>query len=292
MPENQVGVAEKKPKVKFFATRRAKQLEKEKEQKLLGHSRTYRTVQYLVKKTNFDAEQVNSLMDMYKCLAAATKMNRHGFRQLLHKTFRMNNAIMIDRIFATFDGDSQGTVSETEWVMGLSAMLRGSFDEQVNFTFEVYDMNGDNSIRREEVHSYLRGCFRPVASVPNEDEEDFKAFESEIVDLAMRKLDVDHDGVIAYGDFHDAVSVDPLLLQSLGPCLPSLKATRTFLALLDMNYHNFFNGLSVPGDIGWDNCRDKSTRVGVENKNSKLRLHKVVSVFDRSSSKSKKSQAE
>ncbi|XP_063238557.1 calaxin-like [Bacillus rossius redtenbacheri] len=48
--------------------------------------------------------------------------------------------------------------------------------------------------------------------------------------IVMRKLDVDRDGQVSLDDFHQTVEQQPLMLQCLGPCLPSNKAVGAFLA--------------------------------------------------------------
>jgi len=264
--------------------RELKMLEETKLRKTNANSR----IHYLAKKTHFDMEQIKSLIDMFRALTATNPMDRQKFRQILHNTFGMNSNAMLDRIFSVFDGDNEGTISETEWVLGLSVMLRGTLDEKIHFSYEIYDLNGDNSIGRDEIQNYCRGCFRPVAAVHNEDEDDFGEFEKEIVELALRKFDVDRDGVVQIGDFHQAVYEDPLLLQALGPCLPSSKITKAFLAMLDTNYDNFISGLSVPGDVGWDHCRHEPSKntFGTHRRQNAHHAHQnairpknVVSVF-------------
>lgn len=49
-------------------------------------------------------------------------------------------------------------MDETEWVKGLSVMLRGTTEELVEWCYYVYDLNGDGGLAREELHHCLRGC--------------------------------------------------------------------------------------------------------------------------------------
>jgi hypothetical protein len=50
------------------------------------------------------------------------------------------------------------------------------------------------------------------------------------MDLLMKKLDVTRDGVLDQGEFHCAViDTDLLLLESMGPVLPSRQARWAFL---------------------------------------------------------------
>lgn len=52
----------------------------------------------------------------------------------------------------------------------------------------------------------------------------------ELVDIMIKRLDVDLDGVISFNDFHDSVVKTPSLLETLGYCLPERPAVYAFIA--------------------------------------------------------------
>jgi hypothetical protein len=52
----------------------------------------------------------------------------------------------------------------------------------------------------------------------------------DLVEILLRKMDVDRDGKISYSDYETTVKKCPLMLEVLGPCFPSRKAIHTFLA--------------------------------------------------------------
>lgn len=118
------------------------------------------------------------------------------------------------------------------------------------------------------------------------DPDELSEYSNDIIEIAMRKLDVDGNGIISYGifnltliitkfcfiyyfnryllrilaDFYDAVQQDPLLLEALGQCLPQERNIKAFLALFADDYTNFSEILSHPLDIAWDRERDKFNR--------------------------------
>jgi Ca2+-binding EF-hand superfamily protein len=81
-------------------------------------------------------------------------------------------------------------------------MLRGSTEELIELVYYIYDMNGDRSLAREELYQCLKGCIVPGYGVDNEEIEDA---ERDIVEIAMKKLDVNRDGQITYEDFQNAI---------------------------------------------------------------------------------------
>lgn len=58
----------------------------------------------------------------------------------------------------------------------------------------------------------------------------------ELVEIVLKKIDVDADGKVSKLDFQETVEKEPLLLQAFGPCLPTKSAAETFLATLKVQY--------------------------------------------------------
>lgn len=101
-------------------------------------------------------------------------------------------------------------------------------------------MNGDRSLAREELSQCLKGCFLPGFGLEADEIEDA---ERDIIEMAMKKLDVNHDGQITFDDFMNAVRGDPLLVQACGPCLISPDCMARFLFTVSWEYRGYTNGL-------------------------------------------------
>ncbi|KAJ9592266.1 hypothetical protein L9F63_001162 [Diploptera punctata] len=155
-------------------------------------------------------------------------LNRAVFRELLHNTFDLvTEDVLMDRIFCAFDRNSCGVVRLDDWVYGLSVFLRGTLDERTAFCFQVYDLNSDNYVTRDEMFSLLKNS---LMKQPGDDDPDEGV--KDLVELVLRKLDIDRDGKISFRDFQTAVQEEPLLLEAFGQCLPADGACQTFLATL------------------------------------------------------------
>ncbi|CAL8118364.1 unnamed protein product [Orchesella dallaii] len=224
----------------------------EREAELALRNETY-VLNYLLRKTHFDKEQVKALMAIYKAFKGSSQMDRLRFREMVASLFGTTDNIMLDRIFQAFDADNQGTVSESEWIIGLSIQLKGNLDEQIAYTYDVYDINGDRSLGRDEIQSCLRGCIVHLPGILELEEVDEAT--NEIVELAMRKFDLDHDAQIKFSEFRHIVRHDPLLLEAFGDCLPHERAAVPFVALLEQNQRNYSSFLSKPLDSSWTHER-------------------------------------
>ncbi|ODN03672.1 EF-hand calcium-binding domain-containing protein 1 [Orchesella cincta] len=210
---------------------------------------------YLAKTTHFTVEEVSywpCILNICQCkvlLYLHNKLEYNGpldkmkMREVLHVVFEITDGVMLDLAYKAFDRDSDNWVNELEWVQGLSIMLRGSTDELSDWCYFIYDMNGDGGLAREELAHCLKGCIIPgYGGVEFEEAEEC---ERDIVELAMRKLDIDKDGQITREDFVIATKQDPLLLVSVGPCLPPVKCCAAFMALITERFRSFTGPLGT-----------------------------------------------
>ncbi|XP_063218651.1 calaxin [Bacillus rossius redtenbacheri] len=210
----------------------------------------------LRKRTHFTRQEIEALCRMYQKLVSSNTLifsggqccvpplsgismspaatvceglDRVVFRELLHNTFDLvTEEVLMDRIFCAFDRCNVGTIRLEEWVCGLSVFLRGTFEERTAFCFLVYDLNNDGYISKDEMFHLLRNCLvkQPQDEDPDEGVKD-------LVEMALRKLDSDHDGKVSFKDYQKAVKDEPLLLEAFGQCLPAETPCQTFISTLN-----------------------------------------------------------
>lgn len=171
----------------------------------------------LCKRFRFSKEEIEKLLNKFNQVTdKEQKMDRTAFRTILHNIFKMTDDTIMDRVFKAFDKDNDSQINQEEWIRGLSIFLRGTYEEKISFCFDVYDVNSDGFISREEMFSLLKTCL--VKQTSDEDpEEGIK----ELVEIALKKMDQDHDNRVSLQDFQATCLQDTLLLECLGPCLPN-----------------------------------------------------------------------
>ncbi|TKS88477.1 EF-hand calcium-binding domain-containing protein 1 [Collichthys lucidus] len=154
---------------------------------------------------------------------AAHGLDRGAFRTILHNMFGMTDDMIMDGVFRTFDKDKDGFISMREWIEGLSVFLRGTLDEKIKYCFDVYDLNGDRYISREEIIPMLKNSLirQPTEEDPDEGLKD-------LVEITLKKMDQDHDGRISFEDFEKTVREENLLLEAFGTCLPDMTSIEAF----------------------------------------------------------------
>uniref|UniRef100_A0A8V0XL77 Calaxin n=1 Tax=Gallus gallus TaxID=9031 RepID=A0A8V0XL77_CHICK len=174
---------------------------------------------------HFNRGEVECLIRLFDTLVSASHsrfavagFDRNVFRDTLHRAFGMTDDVVMDRVFRTFDRNNDNCISVVEWVEGLSVFLRGTLEERIKYCFEVYDLNGDGYISREEMFQMLKNS---LLKQPSEEDPDEGI--KDLVDIALKKMDYDHDGKLSFADFEEAVKNENLLLEAFGPCLPDVK---------------------------------------------------------------------
>uniref|UniRef100_A0A8D1FDE3 Calaxin n=1 Tax=Sus scrofa TaxID=9823 RepID=A0A8D1FDE3_PIG len=167
----------------------------------------------------------NLVGDVTERQGVVVGLDRNAFRNILHVTFGMTDDMIMDRVFRGFDKDNDGCVSVSEWVYGLSVFLRGTLEEKMKYCFEVFDLNGDGFISKEEMVHMLKNS---LLKQPSEEDPDEGI--KDLVEITLKKMDHDHDGKLSFPDYEAAVREEALLLEAFGPCLPDPKSQKEFEA--------------------------------------------------------------
>ncbi|NXH94989.1 EFCB1 protein, partial [Pachycephala philippinensis] len=174
---------------------------------------------------HFNKTEVECLVNLFDTLVAKASsdfagvgFNRIVFQDTLHSAFGMTDDVVLDRVFSIFDRDNDGCITVVEWVEGLGVLLRGTLDEKIEYCFQVYDLNSDGYISKEEMFQMLKNSLL-IQSADEEPDEGIK----DLVEIALKKMDHDHDGKLSFTDFEKAVKDENLLLEAFGPCLPDIK---------------------------------------------------------------------
>ncbi|KAG9476358.1 calaxin [Eleutherodactylus coqui] len=179
---------------------------------------------------HFTKHEVECLIRLYNTIVGRPigpntrgGIDRNTFRNILHNTFAMTDDMIMDRVFRGFDKDNDSYIGVIEWIEGLSVFLRGTLDEKIKYCFEVYDLNSDGFISREEMFHMLKNSLlkQPTEEDPDEGIKD-------LVEITLKKMDHDHDSKLSYLDFEKAVKEENLLLEAFGPCLPDSKSIMAF----------------------------------------------------------------
>ncbi|CAL1582610.1 unnamed protein product [Knipowitschia caucasica] len=170
--------------------------------------------------THFSSLEVECLIRQFYILLgqqppktkAIQGMDKQQFFVVLKILFGVDSKHMIDYIFSTLDLNRDGYIGDNEWVQTLGVFLRGNLEEKIKYTFDVYDLNGDKSISKEEMLYMMKGGNTAKSKYDWEMED--------LLDITFKAVDRDHDGFLCYPDFQQSVIINDMYLQAFGKCMP------------------------------------------------------------------------
>uniref|UniRef100_A0A8C9WNV9 Hippocalcin-like protein 4 n=1 Tax=Scleropages formosus TaxID=113540 RepID=A0A8C9WNV9_SCLFO len=160
----------------------------------------------LIKSTEFNEAELKQWYKGFLKDCPTGILNLEEFQQLYVKFFPYGDASKFaQHAFRTFDKNGDGTIDFREFICALSVTSRGSFEQKLNWAFNMYDLDGDGKITRMEMLEIIEVRFSSLSRTPQ--------WHS---DLIFSKMDKDHNDEISLEEFKEAAKNDPsivLLLQ-------------------------------------------------------------------------------
>ncbi|CAG5987237.1 unnamed protein product [Menidia menidia] len=100
-----------------------------------------------------------------------------------------------------------------DFVVSLSIILRGSITDKLNWAFNLYDLNKDGCITREEMTEIMNSIYDMMGkcTFPNMSDSAPK----EHVESFFQKMDKNNDGVVTIEEFLETCQKDENIMQSM-----------------------------------------------------------------------------
>jgi len=103
--------------------------------------------------TGFSPASLRRLYRGFKTECPTGLMTEEVFRQVFAKFFPNGASCSAysHYVFSSMDQENTGVVSFEEFAQALSLLRRGSLKEKLVWTFQLYDLNGDGVLSRDEI---------------------------------------------------------------------------------------------------------------------------------------------
>ena len=109
------------------------------------------------KRFGVSKQEVNEIKSLYKESCQNNRqLTRTEFRRVYNRLFPGNADDFADIMFKTFDTDRSGTVDLREFLIGLLMSDSQNVNEKIQFAFDMYDLNKNGTISRDEVREISR----------------------------------------------------------------------------------------------------------------------------------------
>uniref|UniRef100_A0A8C4SZ72 Kv channel interacting protein 1 b n=1 Tax=Erpetoichthys calabaricus TaxID=27687 RepID=A0A8C4SZ72_ERPCA len=171
-------------------------------------------LEQLEAQTKFTKRELQILYRGFKNECPSGLVNEDTFKQIYAQFFPHGDASTYAHyLFNAFDSGQNGSVKFEDFVMALSILLRGSIREKLRWTFNLYDLNKDGYINKEEMTDIVRAIYDMMGKYTYPVLRDEAPRQH--VDAFFQKMDKNKDGVVTLDEFIASCQEDDNIMQSL-----------------------------------------------------------------------------
>ncbi|XP_028258222.1 Kv channel-interacting protein 2-like [Parambassis ranga] len=168
----------------------------------------------LVQQTNFSKKELQVLYRGFKNECPSGVVDEETFKSIYAQFFPQGDSSMYAHfLFEAFDTHNNGLVSFKDFVVSLSIILRGSITDKLNWAFNLYDLNKDGCITREEMTDIMHSIYEMMGKYTYPSVKDNAP--KEHVDSFFQKMDKNNDGVVTIEEFLETCQKDENIIQSM-----------------------------------------------------------------------------
>ncbi|KAJ5070179.1 calcineurin b [Anaeramoeba ignava] len=208
------------PEVKKEPTKTTKD-EKPKETETNSNSKSLpqEEVTSLAQRSNFSEEEVRELYEHYQKISASIDDDGVIDDQEFTQALGLTQSEFAKRLFQVFDDNGDGVVNFEEFLLGLAPFShKGTIDQKLNFSFKVFDIDGNGGIDKEELYTLLKSSLSDTFLAQLSEEQ-----LRQLVDQTFQEADIDGNGEIDIDEYRDMVNKHPQILNNLQIDLPFFK---------------------------------------------------------------------
>lgn len=109
--------------------------------------------------SHFDQYEIEALHEQFRVLCNKEQgITREVYDQCLGP-LGLEKSLLLERLFKFYDANGDGYIDFSEFICGLSTLVKGSFEEKVKYAFEGYDLEGVGSISRDNLRQMFKAYF-------------------------------------------------------------------------------------------------------------------------------------
>ncbi|TNN71776.1 Kv channel-interacting protein 2 [Liparis tanakae] len=165
----------------------------------------------LQEQTKFTKKELQVLYRGFKNECPCGVVNEENFKIIYSQFFPQGDSSMYAHfLFEAFDTDKNGSIGFEDFVFGLSIILRGTINDRLNWAFNLYDLNKDGCITKEEMFDIMKSIYDMMGKYTYPTMQD--DIPREHVESFFQKMDRNKDGVVTIEEFIESCKKKDLLI--------------------------------------------------------------------------------
>ncbi|NXK18645.1 CSEN protein, partial [Arenaria interpres] len=168
----------------------------------------------LLARTRFTKKELQSLYRGFKSECPSGLVDEETFKLIYSQFFPQGDASTYAHfLFDAFDADRDGALCFQDFVIGLSVLLRGTVHQKLKWAFNLYDINKDGYITKEEMLEIMKSIYDMMGHCIHPALRD--SAPAERVELFFQKMDRNGDGVVTFEEFLETCQRDKDIMSSM-----------------------------------------------------------------------------
>eukprot|EP01091_Cochliopodium_minus_P010832 TRINITY_DN2963_c0_g1_i1.p1 TRINITY_DN2963_c0_g1~~TRINITY_DN2963_c0_g1_i1.p1 ORF type:complete len:188 (-),score=63.08 TRINITY_DN2963_c0_g1_i1:34-597(-) len=168
----------------------------------------------LEKTYGYDEKELLSIYKHFRKGAPNGSLDKNHFKDIM-RMIGINDEFLVDLVFNNLDISKKNEIGFNDFLEFLSIFIKGDNDKKIKFSFQLYDIDGDGYISKNEMITIAKSLFKLNDSLITFSGEAYTD-PVEFVDDYFEKMDLDGDDKISYEDFLEGSMKNSDVLQGLG----------------------------------------------------------------------------
>ncbi|NXS48046.1 CSEN protein, partial [Balaeniceps rex] len=171
-------------------------------------------LEQLLAQTKFTKKELQSLYRGFKNECPSGLVDEETFKLIYSQFFPQGDASTYAHfLFDAFDADRNGALCFQDFAVGLSVLLRGTVRQKLEWAFNLYDINKDGCITKEEMLEIMKSIYDMMGRCTHPTLRD--SAPAEHVELFFQKMDRNGDGVVTFEEFLETCQKDEDIMSSM-----------------------------------------------------------------------------